>query len=91
MPSYLINRQQYVVNLSCISTMFTPTSNVPQGFNMDPILFLLFIKDIAGTLRCQKLPCADDMKIFYKIDSLDDCLLLQEDLIHIESWSKLNH
>ncbi|GJQ65910.1 hypothetical protein Trydic_g4010 [Trypoxylus dichotomus] len=85
MSSYLINGQKYVEYLSCTSTMFTPTSGVPQRSNLGPILFLVFINDIAEILHCQKLLFADDMKILFKIGSFDEYLLLQEDLVHINS------
>ncbi|GJQ87902.1 hypothetical protein Trydic_g1169 [Trypoxylus dichotomus] len=67
--------------------MFIPTSGAPQGSNLSPIFLLVFINDITETLHCQKLLVVDDMKMFYKIDSLDDCLPPQQYLFHIDSCS----
>lgn len=89
--SYLTDRQQYVEYRDTRSNIFCPTSGVPQGSNLGPLLFLLFINDIVKPIRCEVLLFADDMKIFTKIESLEDCLLLQSDLSYITVWCQHNN
>lgn len=88
--SYLLNRKQYVEYQGNTSRMFTPTSGIAQGSNLGPVLFLLFINDITNGLNCEHLLFADDLKIFYKIDTTADCLVLQNDLDRISSWCHRN-
>lgn len=60
---------------------------VPQG-DLFPILFELFINSISIVSHYYKLLCfADDMKLFYKIDTLTDWVHLQEDLDRLVKWS----
>lgn len=59
------------------SILFLPTSGVPQGFNLVPILGLIFINNIVGSFHCETLLFADDMKIFYEIDAIEACVTFQ--------------
>ena len=88
--SYLNHRQQYVAHGGYTSDLFTVHSGVPQGSNLGPLLFLIFVNDILDNLSCEKLMFADDLKIFCRINSPADCILLQEALDNIEQWSKDN-
>jgi len=86
--SYLINRKQYIkINGTC-SDLVDITSGVPQGGHLSPLLFALYVNDINKILRnCRFLLFADDIKLFLKIDSLQDCIHLQEDLECMVSWA----
>ena len=91
--SYLLGRRQFVEIEGFRSAEYTVKSGVPQGSNLGPLLFLLFINDLADSLTCLKLFFADDLKIFSKITSVDDCKHLQNELNSLDEWcanNKLN-
>lgn len=48
--SYLLDRGQYVQFQHVRSYTFKPTSDVPQGCNLGPVLFILSINDITDVL-----------------------------------------
>lgn len=62
--SYLTDREQVVRYQNFFSKTIIPTSGVPQGSNLGPLLFLLFINDIVENITCEKLLFADDLKLF---------------------------
>jgi hypothetical protein len=84
--SYLLDRRHYVTYQKFVSKSFTPTSGVPQGSNLGPLLFLLFIKYIVN-VTCEKLLFADDLKLFIRIESDSDFNLLQNNLDAVVEWS----
>ena len=88
--SYLTNRKQFIEIEGFRSVSFTPTSGVPQGSNLGPLLFLLFINDLLNILDCYKLAYADDLKIFCNITTLKDCSLLQHNINLVSEWCDLN-
>mgnify|MGYP005983777977 FL=1 len=88
--SYLIGREQRVRYQNHLSKSSVPTSGVPQGSNLGPLLFLIFINDLPNLLLNRKLLFADDLKIYAKITSVDDCLQLQEDINILINWCLRN-
>lgn len=88
--SYIFGRKQFVSYSGYQSTTFIASSGVPQGSNLGPLLFLIFINDLAEEIKSEKLFFADDLKIFLNITSYDDCTSLQNDLDKIHSWCSLN-
>ncbi|XP_076678211.1 uncharacterized protein LOC143374166 [Andrena cerasifolii] len=87
MSSYLHRRFYSVKVGSSTSTSFCSTSGVPQGSHLGPLLFLLFVNDIANViLNAKFLLYADDIKLFIAVSSLHDAQNLQADLSRIESW-----
>ena len=86
MQSYLIGRTQRVVHRGVVSHDYTPSSGIPQGSNLGPLLFLMFIDNIAETITCEALMYADDIKIFSSITSPLDCESLQNDLEVVSAW-----
>lgn len=89
--SYLLDRQQAVYYNGYKSSAYISTSGVPQGSNLGPLLFIMFINDIVTVIRHSRiLLFADDTKIFLHIKKPEDCNKLQADIDEIYSWSKQN-
>lgn len=88
--SYLIERAQIVCVNGAKSEIIRPTSSVPQGSVLAPLLFSLFINDLVIDMNCNVLLFADDCKIYQLIKSIDDCLALQNDLTTLSNWCIVN-
>lgn len=88
--SYLTDRQMYVEHKGNSSSRFLATSGAPQGSNLAPLLFSLFINDITNVIKSQLLLFADDLKIFRIIHSVQDCDQLQNDLDLLNTWCLIN-
>lgn len=89
--SYLTNRIQYVVYNNHESQRYLVNSGVPQGANLGPLLFLLFINDLPSVLKhSHALLFADDLKIWRNINSIEDCVKLQTDIDNLFLWSQKN-
>lgn len=84
--SFLTNRKQIVCVNGSKSKLIHPTSSVPQGCILSPLLFSLFINDLPNKIKCHILLFADDCKIFMAIKSFEDCMLLQSDLKTLSEW-----
>jgi hypothetical protein len=91
MSSYLKERKQYVSFKSYNSEHYFTYSGVPQGSNLGPLLFSLFINDIGNAIAGSKyLLYADDLKLFREITDERDVLTLQKDINSLTSWSLKN-
>ena len=90
--SYLNDRLQLVKIGNCTSELLPVTSGVPQGSNLGPLLFLVFINDLPDSVNNAFLYMfTDDIKICIPVsDSLQERLQLQVDLDAILNWSELN-
>ena len=90
--SFLSDRSQVVVVDGVLSFIASVISGVPQGTVLGPLLFLIYINDISDCLHHCKLGCfADDSRIFKSISYSQDGELLQQDLLNISRWAKLNN
>jgi hypothetical protein len=87
--SYLTNRSQFTQVHGFYSETVPVPSGTPQGGHLSPILFNLFINGLSLVLKkCQILFFADDLKIFTRISSFEDCLVLQDELNILYVWCR---
>lgn len=88
--SYL-SRRKLIVNFGgSKSEPFYPSTGVPQGSVLGPILFAILINDLCDDLKCNILLFADDAKLFRIINSPKDSEDLQHDLNNIAKWCDKN-
>ena len=88
--SYLSHRYQRVVIGGTESDWVPVISGVPQGSILGPSLFIMYVNDLSSCLRSSEcLLFADDVKIFKRISSANDCLDLQTDLNALSEWCSL--
>lgn len=89
--SFLSNRKNYVTIGNVKSRLYESPSGVPAGSILGPLLFLIFIDDIAGVVdHSEMLLFADDIKIFTEVTSSLDAKNLQSDIANLLSWCKSN-
>ena len=89
--SFLVGRSQSVVVQGVMSTSAEVKSGVPQGTVLAPLLFLLYVDDLASVLKHSSIRLfADDAKVHKTIQTEGDRKLLLEDLGRIDQWAKEN-
>ena len=64
---YLSDRTQRVAVKSCVSSTRSVNAGVPQGSVLLPLLFLIYVNDIADSLLSLTRLFADDSRAFYFI------------------------
>lgn len=88
--SYLTDRKAFVQVNQQVSNHFSIPSGVPQGSVLGPLIFVLFINDLADRVSSGKLFFADDLKMFRIIASALDCTALQNDIDQLLDWCQEN-
>lgn len=89
--SYLYKRKQYVLYNGFKSPAYEAPSGVPQGSNLAPLFFAIFINDLPEYVQfSRKLLYADDVKLYARIDSEVDSENLQSDLDKLGRWCTIN-
>lgn len=86
--AYLSNRSQKVEINGNISPPLSVTSGVPQGSVLGPLLFLIYINDIATHIaEPVKLKLfADDCLLYSVINNTNDQLALNRNLENLRQW-----
>lgn len=73
------------------SKTYTPSSGIPQGSDLGPLLFNIFVTDVAPDIQhSHLLQYAGDIKLSKVVSSPPDCALLQRDIDHMTSWCLRN-
>ena len=85
---FLTNRKQRVVLNGQSSSWTNVKAGVPQGSILGPLLFLIYINDLADGLSSNTKLFADDTSLFSVIhDSVITTLELNSDLSRIKQWA----
>lgn len=80
--------KQWVKIIGITSDILPITFDVSQDDHLSPLLFFLFINSAKRVLQnVRLLTLANDIILFYRIDSLNDCLVLKNELNKIVSWA----
>ena len=87
LQDYLRNRKFRVRVHGHLSDIHPAPSGVPQGSILGPLMFLVFINDIASITTNPLLLFADDIKIWARLDSPNDGETLQSDLNKLNNWA----
>ena len=90
--NYLSNRKQFVVYDNCISEKHIIKCGVPQGSILGPLLFLLYINDIASISdKIFLLLFADDSNAFVSGKNLDETIdTMNMELNKLVTWLNVN-
>ena len=87
--SYLSDRRQRVVMQGEFSDWGRIEAGVPQGSVLGPLLFLVYVNDIVDIVSSNIRLYADDVTLYITIDDpTDSAATLNDNLNHIENWSK---
>jgi retron-type reverse transcriptase len=76
---FLADRKQIVKVGSSFSDKTSVTSGVPQGSVLGPLLFLIFINDLANRVKSKVRLFADDCIVYSDINSVQDSRILQSE------------
>ena len=86
--NYLSNRKQKVIVKSSSSSLQVVTAGVPQGSVLGPLLFLIYVNDIAESVLSLTRLFADDSSLYFSASSLDDIEgIMNHDLRIVFSWA----
>ena len=90
--SYLTNRTQKCRVNDHLSKTNPVTCGVPQGSNLGPLLFLIYINDLPNCLKCATPRMfADDTSISYAANSMDELQsVVNSELENLHKWLNTN-
>jgi hypothetical protein len=89
LKDYLSDRKQRVVINSKQSSWKKVKAGVPQGSNLGPLLFLVYINDIVTEIGSTIKLFADDTTLYLVVENpVSAAVTLNTDLDRIHSWAK---
>ena len=89
--SYLSDRKQFVDVKGCLSTASDVTCGVPQGSILGPLLFTIYVNDMASSISCDLCLYADDSLLLVSgkdVKSIE--LSLCNEMNSISNWLDSN-
>jgi hypothetical protein len=89
--NYLSGRKQRVIINGKTSKYKEVISGVPQGSILGPLMFLLYINDMNKSItdiNTSVYLYADDSKLVRKINTILDCMALQNSINELSHWAK---
>ena len=84
--SYLTGRTQVTDIGGTMSDPKGVTCGVPQGSMLGPLLFLLYVNDMASAVRCKLLLYADDSALIASGKNVADIESLSSELEYVSNW-----
>ena len=90
--SYLTSRSQYALYNDVSSSTIGVTCGVPQGSILGPLLFLLYVNDIANvSTSLTPILFADDTNIFLEGNHINDMIIkINREMLRIMDWINAN-
>jgi len=89
--NYLANRTHFVSIEDIQSQKASVTCGVPQGSNLGPLFFLLYVNDITHVSKFKTTLFADDTVLSFSAKSVIDLKKkVNEELNNIDNWLKHN-
>ena len=85
--NFLSNRQQTVVVNGYRSDTKPVLSGIPQGSVLGALLFIIYINDMPDAIESNMFLFADDTKFFHCVNSIEDAIIIQDDIRKLEEWS----
>ena len=86
--AFLIERSQVVKVNNTESKPASVLTGVPQGRDLGPGVFVIYINDLPETVKSDKLLFADDTKIMRTIRTREDVCTLRNDKDSLQHWSQ---
>lgn len=91
LASIVQGRMQYVQYKGFKSQNYLTCSGVAQGSTLGPLLFVIYINDVADIFsNCNAFMYADDLKLVKVINTEFDCVALQNDINNLLLWCNNN-
>ena len=87
--NYLQDRKQKVVMNGTSSNWRSITAGVPQGSILGPLIFLVYINDLADQVESNIRLYADDASLYITYQNPDEAaIILNEDLERVQTWAE---
>ncbi len=78
--NYLDERKTRTVIQDQNSSWLKVTSGVPKGSMLGPTMFVIYVNDINEEIDSYMNLFADDAKLMRRVEDVNDCMVLQDDL-----------